>query len=353
MAATAAPNAEPKLEITASRNFTSWLASERVSIAFTTYQTGKMFMIGMQPDGRLSVFERTFSRAMGLWATDQEFCLSTDYQIWRFRNLLGPGESHQGYDRYYAPRMSWITGDIDVHDMAMGADGRLYFINTLFGCIAVTDADYSFRPIWKPPFISRLAAEDRCHLNGLAMRGGRPGYVTATSRSDVADGWRDRRADGGIVMDVETGAVVCEGLSMPHSPRVHGDRLWVLNSGTGWLGWVDTATGAFNATTFCPGYARGLAFHGRHAVIGLSVARENKTFQGLPLDEELKRHDAEARCGLVVVDLTTGDAIHWLRIEGVVKELYDVCVLPGVVRPMLMGFKNDDVKRVLRQPPEA
>ncbi len=344
---------EKKLEITTSRHFNAWMASENLSLAFTTYQTGKLFMIGLKPDGRLSVFERTFPRAMGMCASADEFHMSTDVQIWRFRNVVPPGEHFQGYDRYYAPRTSWITGDIDVHDMAVGADGRLYFINTLFGCLATKDDDYSFRPLWKPPFLSKLAAEDRCHLNGLAMKDGKPKYVTAVSRSDVADGWRDRRSDGGIVMDTETNEIVAEGFSMPHSPRVWQDRLWLLNSGAGWFGWVDTDTGEFNATTFCPGYARGLSFHGNYAVIGLSAARENRTFKGLPLDEELKRKDAEDRCGLMVVDMATGDAVHWMRIEGVVRELYDVCALPGVRRPMLMGFKTDDVKRVLSQPPDA
>ncbi len=347
------PSDEQKLAITASRHFNAWMASENLSIAFTTYQTGKLFMIGLQADGRLSIFERTFPRAMGMWASADEFYMSTDYLLWRFRNLVPPGENFQGYDRYYAPRMSWVTGDIDIHDMAMGADGKLYFINTLFGCLSTMDGDYSFRPLWKPPFLSKLAAEDRCHLNGLAMKDGKPKYVTAVSRSDVADGWRDRRSDGGIVMDIDSNEVVAEGFSMPHSPRVYDGKLWLLNSGAGHFGHVDTDTGQFTPTTFCPGYARGLSFHGGYAVIGLSTARENKTFQGLPLDEEMKSRDAEPRCGLMVVDMTTGDSVHWLRIEGVVKELYDVCALPGVRRPMLMGFKTDDVKRTLSQPPDA
>ncbi|MBM3573271.1 MAG: TIGR03032 family protein, partial [Alphaproteobacteria bacterium] len=225
------------------------------------------------------------------------------------------------------------------------ASGEPVFVNTLFSCLARPSATASFVPQWQPPFISRLAAEDRCHLNGLAMDGGRPRYVSAVSRSDVADGWRDRRDDGGIVIDVASNAIVCEGLSMPHSPRLHDGRLWLLNSGAGEFGYVDLTRGSFEVVAFLPGYLRGLAFCGRFAIVGLSTCRENRTFSGLRLDQELAKRDADPRCALAVVDLTSGDAVHWLRIEGFVRELYDVAVVPSVMRPMAPGFKSDDIRR--------
>ena len=107
----------------------------------------------------------------------------------------------------------------------------MLFVNTLFSCLATTSETHSFAPLWRPPFVSRLAAEDRCHLNGLAMRDGRAAYVTAVSRSDVADGWRDRREGGGVLVDVATGETLLAGLSMPHSPRWHDNRLWLLELG--------------------------------------------------------------------------------------------------------------------------
>ena len=195
--------------------------------------------------------------------------------------------------------------------------------------------------------MSRLAAEDRCHLNGLAMDDGRPRVVTAVGRTDVADGWRDRRRDGGCVVDVTSGEIAVAGLSMPHSPRFHGDKLWLLNSGSGFLGVVDAAAGRFEPLTFCPGYARGLAFVGGFAVVGLSRPRENATFAGLALDDNLAARDAEARCGLLVVDLASGDIAHWVRITGVVEELYDVAILEGVTRPMALGFQSDEICRML------
>ena len=93
---------------------------------------------------------------------------------------------------------------------------------------------------------------------------------------------------------------------------------------------------------------RGLLFHGDFAILGRSKSRENRTFPALELDQNLKASDAEARCGIQIIDLNSGDVVHWLRIEGVVTELYDVISLPGVVRPQALGFKTDEIRRVLR-----
>jgi uncharacterized protein (TIGR03032 family) len=156
-----------------------------------------------------------------------------------------------------------------------------------------------------------------------------------------------------VVLDVRANAVVASGLSMPHSPRCYRDRLWLHNSGTGEFGFVDLSTGAFVPVVFCPGYLRGLAFVGDYAVMGLSGPRHDKTFSGLPLDDALAAKGATARCGLHVVDLRTGTVVHWLRFEGMVSELYDVVALPGAVRPMALGFKTDEIQRLLTMGPEG
>src|SRR5207253_2284089 len=85
--------ATPALELFGSRQFTAWLAEQRVSLAFSTYQTGKLFLIGLQPDGRLSIFERTFNRCMGLWADGQTLWMTSLFQLWRFENYLPPGQT--------------------------------------------------------------------------------------------------------------------------------------------------------------------------------------------------------------------------------------------------------------------
>lgn len=137
------PNAQlaPKLEITASRQFTSWLAEQHLSLAFSTYQAGKLFFIGLQSNGSLSLFDRSLERCMGLCMAGNSLYLSTLYQFWQFENGLEPGPICQGYDVCYVP-------------------------------------------LWKPSFISKLAAENRWHLNGLALRDGWSRYVRAIAQSD-------------------------------------------------------------------------------------------------------------------------------------------------------------------------
>jgi len=341
------PSTPPLFELTSSRGFPEWLAGRRVSLACTTYQAGKLFLLGVQANGRLSVFERTFNRCLGLGGDSQTLWMSSLYQLWRLENALAPGQSASGYDRLYVPQVGYTTGDLDIHDIAVDREGRPVFVNTLFNCLATTSESHSFAPLWRPPFISSLVAEDRCHLNGLAMVDGRPKYVTAVSRTDVVDGWRDRRTSGGCVIDVATNEVVVEGLSMPHSPRWHEGQLWLLDSGTGYLGRVDLASGTFERVAFCPGYLRGLTFVEGHAIVGLSKQRENRTFSGLALDKELADRDAEPRCGLQVIDLAGGNCVHWVRLEGIVSELYDVVALRGVTRPMALGFKSDEIRRTL------
>jgi uncharacterized protein (TIGR03032 family) len=344
-AATPTPaGAKPWLEVSAPRTLTGWLTSHKIGLAATTYQTGKLLLFG-QRAGQLSVFERTFNRCMELWADGPTMWMSTIYQLWRFSDALDPGSNYSGYDRLYVPRIGHTTGDLDVHDVAVDAAGRLVFVATKFNCLATLDPQRSFAPLWHPPFISRLAAEDRCHLNGLALEGGHPRYVTAVGTGDVVDSWRDRRHDGGVVIDLRTNRTVASGLSMPHSPRVHRGRLWVLNSGTGEFGYVDG--GKFTPLTFCPGYLRGLAFVGDFAVVGLSRPRHDKTFSGLPLDAALARRGAEARCGLQVIDLHTGYVVEWVRIEGQVSELYDVVSLTGTARRMALGFKTEEIQRLI------
>lgn len=321
----------------ASRNFKSWLAENGCSLAFSTYQRGALFLIGLKPDGTLSQSIHRFSRCMGLHVDGEKIWAASLHQLWRFANHAGDFARQQGYDRVYRPRVAYVTGDLDIHEMGETAEGELVFVNTLFSCLATVSDSRSFRPVWQPAFISRLAAEDRCHLNGLAMRDGRPWAVTAVAQSDVANGWREHRQDGGVVIEVASQDILCAGLSMPHSPRWALGRLWVLNSGRGALGHVDPATGRFEEVTFCPGYARGMAIVGKYAVIGLSRPREQGTFSGLALEDRLKGYRIEPRCGLMVVDLETGSAVEWLRISGAIEELFDVAVLPATRCPVIMA----------------
>ncbi|MFB3102924.1 MAG: TIGR03032 family protein [Alphaproteobacteria bacterium] len=337
----------PPLALEPSPQFVQWLAGLDTSLCLTTYQAGKIFMIGSTEGGRLSVFERTLNRCMGLAVTPGSIYVATQWLLWRLENALPAGQTKDGYDGYFVPQVGTVTGDIDIHDMAVDSDGRVVFVNTLFSCLATTSESHSFRPLWKPSFVTELAPEDRCHLNGLAMRDGRPAYATAVAQSDTAGGWREHRRRGGCVIDVESNEIVANGLSMPHSPRWHDDRLWLHNSGSGEFGYIDFATARFEPVCFCPGYLRGLTFCDGYAVMGMSKPRGDKAFAGLVLDNTLKKAKVSAQCGLVVVDLTTGETVHSLKFDGVVEELYDVATLTGISRPMTIGFQTDDIRRVI------
>jgi uncharacterized protein (TIGR03032 family) len=327
---------------TASEGFAPFLEAATISIAFTSFQSGELFLLGCSPTGELMVNVEKFRKPTGVHAGDGTILLATLGHVYRLENILEPDQRLDGaYSHCYVPRLGYLTGAIDTHDLAMTAAGEPVFVATRFNCVATASGTHSFKPVWRPSFISELVAEDRCHLNGLALRDGAPAYVTAIAATNTYDGWRDHLAHGGIVIDMRQNTILCDGLSMPHSPRVHEEALWLLNSGTGELGCVDDVErgeGRFLPVTFCPGFARGLAFHGQYAIVGLSLPRYDN-FAGLGLADRLRE---EAWCGLQVIDLASGRCVHWFRIEGPVRELYDVAVLEGVRCPRSVSDQDDE-----------
>lgn len=351
--------AAPGLQIKASPGFAPWLAQQTASLAFTTYKAAKIFAIGVTPDGtKLSVFERSFPRAMGFGhAADgtgrvDTLWLATQHQLWRFQNFLLPGQTQDGYDAVFVPLEARTTGEIDIHDIHPQPDQPdPVFVVTRFNCLATLDHTNSFRPLWTPPFIDTIVPEDRCHLNGLAMRDGRPDVVTCVAAANTAGAWREHRRDGGVVLDVVSGAQIAGGLSMPHSPRWHDGRLYLLQSGTGEFGYLDTDSGQFTPICFLPGFPRGLSFIGSYAVIGLSLPRHDDHFAGLPLEDRLRSAGMAPRCMIAVIDLTTGQIAHRLQMGGMLQEMYDVALLPGVQRPMLIGTQADDIRYMIRPTP--
>lgn len=344
-------NSKPAFDIAASNHFASWLAGQSVSLAFATGRTSKVFLIGFGDDDTpLSITERNVDRCHGLVAEERGLYAAADWQIWRFHNALGPGQSVDGFDAVYAPKASHVTGEIGCRDLAVDADRRLIFISSLFNCLGYLSRDHSFRPVWKPDFVSKYIAEDRCHLTGLALSEGYPHYVTATAVADSKGAWRDGRADGGVVIDVRNGDIVASGLSLPRAPRMHGKTLWLQEAGTGYLGRVDLHTGEFERVTFCPGYLRGMDIVGNFAVACVSTAYEE---DGLDLIGNLRDREMQARCGIVVIDLSSGNIVHWLRLEGVIDELHAVAVLRGIRRPRMIGFKSDEISRTISLPPDT
>ncbi len=310
-----------------------------VSLAVTTYQAGKLMLVRSR-DARVSTLLRTFERPMGLAIKESgELALGTRNQVWYFRNApdiarqMPPAGQH---DACFLPRRSHVTGDIRGHELAWAGDD-LWIVNTFFSTLCVPDAHFSFVPRWSPYFLPKPAPGDQCHLNGLAIKDGKPAFVTALGETTSNEGWRAGKAAGGILMSVEKNAVLCRGLSMPHSPRWYLDRLWLLESGTGELVTVDPETGQKTAVVRVPGFARGLAFVGRYAFIGLSRIRETSTFGDLPIAAQ----SAELKCGIWVIDLPTGQIVQFMQFQAGVEEIFAVEALPGMRFPELVGFQDD------------
>jgi uncharacterized protein (TIGR03032 family) len=136
------------------------------------------------------------------------------YQIWELWNVpavaakIDPPGRH---DACFLPRQIHVTGDIDIHEMAYVGD-ELWFVNTRFSCLCTLDRYHSFVPRWRPPFVTAYDLSDRCHLNGLGLRDDRPRYITALGETDSREGWRSNKATGGILMDIQTNQILCQGL---------------------------------------------------------------------------------------------------------------------------------------------
>lgn len=327
-----------KLESKYTNSFPNILEKLGVSIGVTTYQAGKLILL-RNMDGKLNTHYRSFRRPMGMCANNKYMYLGDRSRIIKFRNVpslttkLDPPDKS---DACYIPRNIHITGDIDIHEMEMDKTGDLWFINTKFSTLCKSDNDNSFVPIWRPDFISALAHEDRCHLNGLCMVDGKPKYVTALGKTDVRGGWRENKRDGGIMIDIDTDEIVLEKLSMPHSPRWYRNKLWVLESGEGTIATVDIKTKKLNVIAELPGFTRGIDFIGPLAFIGLSQIRESATFSGLPITERLE----ERICGVWIVNIETGETLGNVQFTSGVQEIFAVKVFQNAKFPEVLGLED-------------
>lgn len=336
------------LHFTQTDSFVALLEQLGASLLVTTYQAQQLLALRAEGGG-LSMLVRTFDKPMGLAVDARRLALCTRDRIWFLRNApdIAPQLEPRGkHDACYLPRACHVTGDIAGHELAWAGE-ELWIVNTRFSCLCTLNADYSFFPRWRPPFVTALAAEDRCHLNGLTMDNGQPRFVTALGATDTRDGWRPNKAQGGCLIDVPSGALVADNLSMPHSPRLHDGRLWLLESGKGQLLTLDPTTGRRDAIAELPGYTRGLAFAGPFAFIGLSKIRETSTFGGLPLAERR----AELKCGVAVVDTRRGQVVASLEFQTAVEEIFDVQLLAGSRFPEVVGLQKDAVQHTFVVPP--
>lgn len=311
------------------------LSQLKSALLVSTYQAGKVVAIGMHNQA-LQISFHNFDRAMGIAVGRNQIAVGGRDCIYFLKNApeIAPHVAPAGtYDACFSIRGAQYTNDIAVHELAWGAQ-ELILTNTRFSCLCTLHNSFNFVPQWRPAFVSALAPEDRCHLNGLALEQGLPKYVTVLGQTDTAGGWRAQKATHGCVLDVASGETVANGLAMPHSPRIGQDgRLWVLNSGQGELVSVDLTTGKIMPLLTLPGYPRGLAIAGRYAFVGLSKVREKDIFGELPISH---RPD-ELKCGVAIVDLQTAQQIGLLEFQSGVDEIFDVQLLPGIQNPYLSG----------------
>jgi uncharacterized protein (TIGR03032 family) len=345
------PGAAPapaEFHYTQTESFVGLLHELGAALLVSTYQANKLLVV-RAAGGGLSTLVRTFDRPMGLAADARRIALGTRDGVWFLRNApdIAPRVEPAGlHDACYLPRSCHVTGDIGVHELAWAGDG-LWVVNTRFSCLCTLHPDYSFVPRWRPPFVTALAAEDRCHLNGLAVVDGQPKYATALGETDTANGWRANKPRGGCLMEVTSRQVISRGLSMPHSPRWHDGRLWLLESGTGQLVLVDVATGRRRPVAELPGFARGLALSGPYAFVGLSKIRKTSAMDGVPLADRRE----QLKCGVAVVDWRSGRVVASLEFQTAVEEIFDVQLLPGLRYPEVIGFQHETIQHTFVVPP--
>lgn len=330
--------------------FPALLRELGVALLVTTYQAGKLVVLRADGDV-LNTHFCSFPRPMGLAVSGGRLAIGTETEIWEFHDLpavaprLDPPGKH---DACFLPRATHVTGDVLIHEMDWVGD-ELVFVNTRFSCLCVRDWRYSFRPVWRPPFVTALTPDDRCHLNGMGLRDGVVRYVTALGATDSARGWAENKRSGGIVIDVPTGEILAAGLSMPHSPRWYDERLWVLDSGTGTLGTVDVSRGSYTPVTALPGFTRGVDFCGPFAFVGLSQVRETGVFTGIPIADEPTRR----ACGVWVVDLRSGEVVAWVEFQDAVQEIFAVKVLSYRRFPDVINDRPDVVRHSYALPEDA
>ena len=338
-----------RIESSASAEFVRWLAEAGGALVVSTYQAGKVAMIGH--DGRsVTLLMRQFDKPLGVAVQGDRIAVATRHDLVILANA--PFLAHDfledqpgRYDALYVPRVSYHTGDLHIHDVVFQGEDLL-FVNTRYSCLARVSHGHSFVPVWRPKFVTDLVPEDRCHLNGVALVDGKPKYATALGATNAPGAWREGKAIGGVLIDIESHQIVRGGMSMPHSPRWHDGRLWVVNSGAGEIWVVDPSSGQADVVCALPGYLRGLAFAGPFALVGLCKIRERHLFGGLPVQE---RYPALC-CGVAVIDLRSGTQAGMFEFTAGCEELYDVQFVPGVRRPMILNLERLAARQAVTHP---
>ena len=311
------------------------LTQLKSSLLLSTYQAGKLVVVSPQGSDSLTVLPRTFEKPMGIAIEGTKMAVACKDHVLTLENvpqLAGNFPKKPGvYDAMWLPRMTYHTGIVDMHDIAFGKDA-LWAINTSFSCLCKLTGHTNFEPVWKPSFITDLEGEDRCHLNGLVMEDGQPRYVTALGKGDKMQSWRESIVDGGILIDLKTDEILFEGLAMPHSPMTYKGQLYGLLSAAGQLVHFDIENKKVNVIKELGGFCRGMDVIGDYAFIGMSKLRKNSsTFAKLDIA------NMADSAGIKIVHLPSGSMAGELTFKASVDEIYEVKVMPNMLRPNILS----------------
>jgi len=304
------------------------------TIMLTTYQTGKVILLS-QKEGNVTQLVRDFSRPMGVSFQDDYMAMALSTNITIFKNSKTLAKTYPKkeniYDNLYYPTATNITSYIDTHDITFSNQG-LIAVNTAYSCLVRVDGKSSFEPIWFPPFIKEFASGDSCHLNGVCTdEDNNIRYVTAFAKTTKPGGWRLNKLTSGILYDIKEERYLCENLSMPHSPRIYKNELYVLLSASEELAKVDRTTGEKETIVKIDGFIRGLSFYENYAFVGVSKLRKSHTFGDLPIAKK------RLYAGCVIVDLNTKEKVAEVFYDEALEEIYDVHFIPNAKRVNILN----------------
>lgn len=335
-------------------NVPELLTKLNCSLAISTYQAGKLIFISPKNEEHLVQLPRTFDKPMGI-ALDNErgklgLACRTSIELFQNSKELADfyPKSPKKYDGLFMPRVSYNTGGVDIHDLSFGQNNQIFGVNTLFSCIVKFNDQYNFSPYWQPPFVSKLSSEDRCHLNGMAMENGLPKYATTFNQGDSLQSWRGNITKTGTVIDVDTNDIIHDHLAMPHSPLLINGKLYILLSATGQLVEVDVTTGKSNEVINLNGFVRGMSYHNEYLFIGLSKLRKNSsTFAKLDIV------DKAVYAGIAIVHLPTGSFCGEIKYHTSVDEIYDIEVIPNLLKPNIVNNNMPESKQGISIPNQS
>ncbi len=343
------PHELPPFSITYSPSLPALLRQLHCTIAVSAFQKGKLIFLAAKNERELAQLPRNFVKPMGIALQGDKMAIACKEEVIVLANAPQLAASYPKrtarYDALYLPRLTYHVGDLDLHDLAFGADGLLYGVNTFYSCIVKLDENFNFTPIWQPPFITSLVKEDRCHLNGMALSNGLPRYVTAMSYTDMYQGWRAHLPNNGILMDMVTNDVLASNLAMPHSPRLHKGSLYFLCSATGELVKMDLETGQQTSIIQLEGFVRGLDFYGEYAFVGLSRLRATSSTAA-----KLKHSRPDSKVGVAVVHLPTGSLVAEVNYLNTLDEIFDVKIIPNYQFPGILNTEKPAHKSAITWP---